>query len=129
MSYKLEKLTGRRIIRVEINSEKDRLNLITPTEQVSLEIIGDCCSSSWLEHVDGIEFLIGGTIQRVEEIASAVITNDADGKTDSYGLKLETNKGVCVLECRNESNGYYSGYFNVTERSSLGNYKPLTEDF
>lgn len=72
---------------------------------------GDCCSSSWIEHVEaprsvkGRE-IVGVTDERTEELAS--------GEHEClrvYQTKFHLDNGETItLEYRNISNGYYGGY-------------------
>ena len=79
---------------------------------------GDCCSTSWIEHVDAPDCLIG-TVNAVNEIDMPNLGN-IDGQRHTgvdvvsyYGLKITTEKGICVLDYRNDSNGYYGGSLEV----------------
>lgn len=79
-----------------------------------LEAYGDCCSSSWFEHLDGAAALLGSTILAVEEVQGPDGTPDhEDDVLQTYFLKFTTTKGRATLEMRNESNGYYGGSFDV----------------
>ncbi len=86
---------------------------------------GDCCSTSWIYEVDNIESLL-------DEVVSNVIEHPTDsydwsedkgavGKTDKYDslqvytYDIVTAKGVCTIDFRNDSNGYYGGYLTLTE--------------
>jgi hypothetical protein len=77
----------------------------------------DCCSSTWIEDVNNPEFAVGS------EIVSAVDIDMPEGwmarptkhddryeeEMEYYGFKITTAKGVCTIEYRNSSNGYYGG--------------------
>jgi hypothetical protein len=43
--------------------------------------------------------------------------------------RIQTPKGVCVIEFRNSSNGYYGGSFEEGLASLEENLHPVTEDF
>lgn len=78
---------------------------------------GDCCSSSWFEHIDD-DGVAGGTVTAVED--SGAPDGWADpGQGDHeclqfYFTTIKTTKGRLLLEMRNSSNGYYGGYYSVT---------------
>jgi len=82
---------------------------------------GDCCSTSWFEHFEGIHNLIGHEISSVEEIdIGKVFLIGSYGPVDEYGeehdclqlygIKLTTELGNSRIEFRNSSNGYYGGW-------------------
>lgn len=107
-------LLNKKITKLLINEEKDLISFhIEGADPLVFEIYGDCCSRSWIEHITGIDNLIGHTIIDGEEIDLGEITGaDKNEDTDylqKYSLKLITDKGYFELEYRNDSNGYYGG--------------------
>jgi hypothetical protein len=89
---------------------------------------GDCCSSSWIEHLDVPPDAIGEKLIGIADGGAVPWDGhectprkeDADGYAygnecghDSlsvYNTRFRTAKGDIVLEYRNDSNGYYGGY-------------------
>jgi hypothetical protein len=86
---------------------------------------GDCCSSSWFEHMSGTEALIGGTVSAIET-ANATM-NGQELQMDF--ISFSTDRGRAVLEFRNESNGYYGGSANAERAYPADKCKPVTEDW
>lgn len=82
----------------------------------SFEVEGDCCSHSWIEHLEMPGDISGATLLSVED--SAPITQDHDEHDETnggdcisvYNTSFKTDKGEIILEYRNSSNGYYGGY-------------------
>jgi hypothetical protein len=129
----LEKLLGRTVMQVLANPERDEFRFVTDGGDLDYHCFGDCCSESWVNHITDIDTLIGQTVLEIEEI-------------DMYGLlgvepestrqeedevlfhRVTTGKGVCVIEFRNSSNGYYGGSFEegLCKPNDL---QPVTEDF
>jgi hypothetical protein len=78
---------------------------------------GDCCSNTWVEDVTNPEFALGAEILSAEDIEmpegwTASPTKHEDHYEEVmqyYGFKIATAKGVCTIEYRNSSNGYYGG--------------------
>lgn len=72
---------------------------------------GDCCSETWIESLDNVDALIGGTVQSVENIELP----EQEAKTEDYdviqfyGCRIVTDRGHCTIDYRNRSNGYYGG--------------------
>ena len=70
---------------------------------------GDCCSRSWIEGFDNPTALIG-RVQSVDDIDMPDRGNPNDYDVIRYyGCKVTTDKGACVIDYRNSSNGYYGG--------------------
>lgn len=79
----------------------------------SFGVEGDCCSSSWIEHLEMPGDVSGARLLAVED--SAPITqdhplHDDDGEISVYNTAFKTDRGEIILEYRNSSNGYYGGY-------------------
>jgi hypothetical protein len=78
---------------------------------------GDCCSNTWIEEVTNPEFAIGAEILDAVDIDMPDSWVGAPTKHEEhyeeemayYGFKITTAKGVCTIEYRNSSNGYYGG--------------------
>lgn len=87
---------------------------------ITLVAVGDCCSLTWIESLDAPTALLG-TVLDVEEIPMPDLGN-IDGTrhqgvevVDYYGLKITTDKGRCVIDYRNDSNGYYGGHLELVK--------------
>jgi hypothetical protein len=130
------KLTGRTIRTVVLNAARDQIDFAFHDGSVLLGVEGDCCSSSWIEHMDIPDDIAGAKITSIDDdfsmdedeyitmhgsvIAQAKLTERAMEREDSgysrdncitvYQTKFHTTKGTITLEYRNESNGYYGGY-------------------
>lgn len=81
----------------------------------SFGVEGDCCSHSWIEHLELPGNIKGATLLAVND--SAPITqdhDDHDGENpeciEVYNTAFRTDRGDIILEFRNSSNGYYGGY-------------------
>lgn len=111
-----EVLVGKTIVSHELKDDGSQLKLnCSDGTAVKLETEGDCCSFSWIESIDAPEALLG-TVVSVEDIDMPNLGN-IDGTRHQgvdevayYGLKITTEKGRCVIDYRNDSNGYYGGW-------------------
>lgn len=72
---------------------------------------GDCCSSTWIEGVEGLDRIVGGVVAKVEDIAMPDQPYSAEEHESLafYGCQITTDKGTAVIDYRNSSNGYYGG--------------------
>jgi len=75
------------------------------------KVLGECCSSSWVEHFAGIENLLNSTILDAEAIPLKDIADNEDECLKFYSFKFRTDKGYIDIEFRNSSNGYYGALF------------------
>lgn len=77
-------------------------------------VSGDCCSSSWIEHLEQPNDVNGAELLSVTDsapISQDHATNDPIHETIVvYNTVFRTTKGDITLEYRNASNGYYGGY-------------------
>lgn len=85
---------------------------------IHYRVEGDCCSSSWIEHLEVYGDMNGAVVLSVDESfgGDPLDANGCDEHGDSheclkvYETRVRTNKGDIALEYRNSSNGYYGGY-------------------
>ncbi len=136
MSRCVQKLVGRTVKRVVMNAERTRLGLeLENDDRVVYRTAGDCCSESWIEHFE-VEDLLGGEITGVE-IPSWCGPEEVDESDDRgevvkvYGVRfLVRGRGVCALEFRNASNGYYGGSIEQEkDDSGWPHLNDVTRDF
>lgn len=76
---------------------------------------GECCSTTWIEDVIGVEALIGTPILRAEDVSlpdalhTKTKTDHYEEEMAYYGFVIDTAQGRCLIAYRNSSNGYYGG--------------------
>ena len=72
---------------------------------------GDCCSHSWIEHLELPGDIAGAELMSVEESGGVEMESSSEYEClQVYNVRFRTNRGDIVLEFRNSSNGYYGGY-------------------
>jgi hypothetical protein len=111
--HNLDVLVGKKILHVMLSEDKTYLAFFADDAGLfGWTTEGDCCSTSWIEHINGVQALLG-------EVVTGVVSRDLpdppENKDDydviqRYGWTLETKKGRCDIEMRNHSNGYYGGW-------------------
>lgn len=103
-----EALVGRTIARLDLADDKKAFKLtLDGGEGVVVRVDGDCCSDSWIEHIQSPDLLLGAPVVAVSEIELPGSTDD--NELQVYGFAIDTAKGRCVIDFRNASNGYYGG--------------------
>lgn len=134
-------LQNKIITGVEIASDKKALRfLIEGDDPVIAKTDGDCCSDSWVEHVELPALGFPAKVMSVSDLDLPGSTDDGDYNVIAvYGLKIATDKGDLVIDFRNLSNGYYGGnlswpddddYFYggvYGQNVSTEEWQPLTE--
>jgi hypothetical protein len=121
---------GKTVDSVELLGDKDRILLrFQDGSDRSYGVEGDCCSTSWIEHLEmppdvrGAVILSvddGGEVEPWDGHVCVETQYDKDYKVRKegcgheslavYNTRFHTNKGDIVMEYRNDSNGYYGGY-------------------
>jgi hypothetical protein len=126
MSIKLSELVGKVLIGHEVSNDNEDLYLsFKDGTKAHLQTDGDCCSHTWIESVDAPQNLRGKVLS-IEEIDMPDLGNIPTSKQESvdqvsyYGLKIVTEHGHCVIDYRNDSNGYYGGSLNLVEVTPPG---------
>lgn len=113
-------LIGKKITHVFLAADRKAIRFdVEGGEPIVVHADGDCCSSSWIESLDAPNALLG-MVRSVEDLDMpdlGSVAAQGEDKTSGYdpecisyyGCKITTDKGACVIDYRNESNGYYGG--------------------
>lgn len=110
-----EGLVGRILYR--ITDENDDLQLhLDNGEIVYFDATGDCCSESWVEHIDSPQK--PEKIVQIQEIQISGYepteykkkSKESIDVLDCYFYQIVTEGGSYLIELRNDSNGYYGGW-------------------
>lgn len=106
-----------------IKSNSDKIIIESNNKTFILSAEGDCCSSSWIEHIELPK--PGEIIKSLEKID---ITKCEDDYIDEQGehheclefyfYRLITDKGSYDIEMRNSSNGYYGGWLELNIKNN-----------
>ena len=112
----MKELIGKTILSYKLEDGGAKLTFTTDKGDIVYETYGDCCSSSWFSDVVGVGNLIGETVlevvERQEWSEEETKKAEAQGEYDVlslYGYLIKTERGICDMEFRNDSNGYYGG--------------------
>lgn len=130
IDFNLDLLIGRKVISAKINQEKDVIVLETDKGSLFLSWVGSCCSKCFIEHVSGSDELVGSVISEVKHDEWKNVSNgefDEDHEylepvINSMGTTIKTDKGWVSIETRHSSNGYYSGWINISTQYPLDQY-------
>ena len=82
-SYTMEKfipLRGRKIVRVELRDQKEKIAFVFEDGEKLYAVEGDCCSKSWIEHLEMPSNLAGAQVIAVGESYTEI--------TDEYNAPL-----------------------------------------
>lgn len=101
-------LIGKVITALEISEDKEALRFVLDDGECVVACDADCCSHTWIEHVELPALGFPARVVAVEDLD--LETSEAnDGELQFYGCKVTTDRGEIVIDYRNESNGYYGG--------------------
>lgn len=113
MIGEFDDLKGKTILSVECSEKTLRFNL--KGDAVCFEAKGDCCSESYIESLDNPEIFKDAVFQSVESVSGEQEEVSDIGVHKWTFYKFKTDKGMCTLSFRNESNGYYDGWLERLE--------------
>jgi hypothetical protein len=90
-------------------------------------VYGDCCSHTWIESVIEESALVGYTITAIDDLelpnnepangVDKTTTENYEEEMSFYGLAITTERGKCILDYRNSSNGYYGGSMDIVQHN------------
>jgi hypothetical protein len=129
---KLKSLIGKIIDKLELNTQSDEFTItFTDGLYIKFGAEGDCCSHSWIEHLEAPNDVQGAIILDVSDGGSVAWDNHEceEGKNEwgyiahtcghdclrVYNTRFDTDKGSVILEYRNDSNGYYGGNLTLID--------------
>lgn len=103
-------LVGKNVMAVSLAEDGGAIKFeIEDGQSLVVKVDGDCCSHSWIEHVEAPENMLG-TVTAVEDVDMPDLGNQPDHDSMKYyGCKIHTDKGSSLIDYRNDSNGYYGG--------------------
>lgn len=106
-------LIGKTLTAVHLADDRKAIRFdVNDSDPIVAHCDGDCCSSTWIENIENAEALIGSPVIEATVIGMPEREHPEDVNRDVvayYGFRIRTAKGDCVLDYRNESNGYYGG--------------------
>ena len=116
-------LVGKKILAVYLAEDKKAIKFdLDGAEPIITRADGDCCSSTWIEYIETPENLLG-TVAAVEDVDMPDKGSPAEYDVIAYyGCKITTDKGSCLLDYRNESNGYYGGSLDWPRKDGTASY-------
>lgn len=123
MRDRLEHFVGKAINKAYINNDNSTMIWQVDGDWYKLDALGDCCSYSWYEHCDNGPALQDAVLTAFDSYNAENITEDDYTYIRVDMLKFQTGKGHCTIEFRNSSNGYYSGWCEVSALSKEPNLK------
>lgn len=115
-------MLNKKIASVVLEKSKDILtfNFDDNTLQ-AFTVEGDCCSSSWVEHLDMPNDVEGATLLSIEELGTEEVKDPEHECLLVYQVHFNTDRGTIALEFRNSSNGYYCGWLQPIDKKIKNN--------
>jgi hypothetical protein len=121
---------GKKVSSINTDSSEDMVLHFEDGSKLSLQLDGDCCSSSYFteDATTDAKDLVGTTITSFDESYGSGGDHGPysdeggyDSCTSWHFLTIYTNQGHVTLDWRNDSNGYYDGTlsFKFTKAAEL----------
>ena len=103
-------LVGKTLHEMKIAEDKGAILFVTDQGEIVARCDGDCCSHTWVEHIELPALGFPAVVTSVEDLDMPNL-GDMEGcdVVAYYGLKIVTDKGEIIIDYRNDSNGYYGG--------------------
>lgn len=104
-------LIGKTINSIKLADDKIAILFATDAGDIIAECDADCCSSTWIEHIELPALGFPAMVVAVDDLdlpGSEYDHPEHDCLT-VYGCKITTDKGEMIIDYRNASNGYYGG--------------------
>lgn len=103
-------IVGKTIVGLEIADDKEALRFVMVDGECIVRCDGDCCSNTWVEHVELPALGFPALVVSVEDVDMPDL-GDMEGceVVAYYGCKIITDRGEILIDYRNNSNGYYGG--------------------
>jgi len=104
-------LVGKILTAVYLAEDKEAIKFeIEGGDPLVVRCDGDCCSHTWIEHLELPALGLPATVVSVEHLDLNKEPDETDGEyVQFYGCKIVTDRGEIVIDYRNSSNGYYGG--------------------
>lgn len=111
-------LLGKTIKEIKIADDAQALLFILTDGEIIARTDGDCCSHSWIEHIE-LPTELPATVLACSDLEmpseDGYIDPDQYEYISYYGYKIVTDKGDVIIDYRNSSNGYYGGSISFGE--------------
>lgn len=104
-------LIGKTITEIQLTTDKKAIRFVLADgSDVVAQADGDCCSSTWIEHISLPSRGFPATVLEARDIDMPDLGSPDEYECIAYyGFELKTDRGHMVIDYRNESNGYYGG--------------------
>lgn len=103
-------LLGRTLNKIRLAEDKTALLFVTKEGDIKAKCDADCCSFTWVQHIEMPAHGLPAKVTSVEELEMPDLGDMPDRDVVAYyGLKIVTDKGEIIIDYRNDSNGYYGG--------------------
>jgi len=103
-------LIGKTITGLKIAKDKAALLFSTTDGDIKVLCDADCCSFTWVEHIEMPALGLPATVIKAEDLEMPDLGDMPECDVVAYyGFKITTDKGELVIDYRNDSNGYYGG--------------------
>lgn len=104
---------------IQITDDKHALKFITDKGEVLAVCYGDCCSHTWIEHINTPALGFPAKVISIENRDMPEPEEKDWELIRFYGIRIITDKGDIDIEYRNSSNGYYGGDLRFPDQNEM----------
>jgi hypothetical protein len=109
-------LIGKTLTGIKLAADRQALLFQTTDGDFEVLVDADCCSYTWVEHIELPALGFPALVTAVEDLDLPETTERPPSTFHEdpevlafYGCKISTDRGEIVIDYRNDSNGYYGG--------------------
>jgi hypothetical protein len=127
----MHELIGKTIAKISVDPDGTFIQFNTNMGEIIVyHAVGDCCSSSWFDNITGVDCLLGQTVTSTRQNYLDSYNKNEYEYIQEYSISIFTERGVCDVEYRNSSNGYYGGWCEYALGSrGFTSFKDVTCDW
>lgn len=115
-------LVGKTLEGIKLTEDRKAILFVTDSEEILAHCDADCCSETWVEHIElpALGFPATAMFTEKLELPGSDDNHPIHDCLQVYGLKISTDKGDIVIDYRNASNGYYGGWLEWDDEDFYG---------
>lgn len=116
-----KELIGKTLTGLQLYDDKIAINFLTTDGPIKASCDADCCSFTWVEHIELPALGFPAKVLSVEDLDMPDLGDMENCDVVAYyGFKVTTDKGEITIDYRNDSNGYYGGNLTWDDEEHYG---------
>lgn len=106
-----KELINKIITGIKLSDDREAILFQTTEGNIIACTEAECCSSTWIESIELPALGFPALVLAVDNLEMPDQGSPSEYEvTKYYGFKIVTDRGEIIIDYRNSSNGYYSGF-------------------